>query len=340
MNEKGHVVTWQLTKGTSFSEIETLLSDLKERSPILKTIYIDDCCKLRQKLTSVFGEGISVKLDLFHATQRVTRTLRKTHPLAQQCMLDFRLVFREDGDSEDKRMCATPAAELILTKLNAFVEKWRNVHDNYGRLVFTADTIPATDKLKRHITKGCVSNIPPGAGTNRNEGFHKHIKPHFNRSRMGILLAYALLSVLIYAHNSATKVHGRTVISPLSSCDLKPIGIVPKVKRTQTLQNSSHWEIDVCESVMDMHVVVEVYTKSVKKHNIMKALENMGLCRLTDYVCSFVPYQLGPFATPSSCNLSDKPSDYGLKVVPAPPDGNCFFNAVAINIMAAIGVSV
>ena len=60
----------------------------------------------------------------------------------------------------------------------------------------------------------------------------------------------------------------------------------------------------------------------------------MGLCRLTDYVCSFVPYQLGPFATPASCNLSDKLSDYGLKVAPAPPDGNCFFNAVAINIMA------
>ena len=38
MNEKGHVVTWQLTKGTSFSAIETLLSDLKERSPILKTM--------------------------------------------------------------------------------------------------------------------------------------------------------------------------------------------------------------------------------------------------------------------------------------------------------------
>ena len=152
--------------------------------------------------------------------------------------------------------------------------------------------------------------------------------------------AYALLSVLIYAHNSATKVHGRTVISPLSSCqhvqasDFKPIGIVPKVKRTQTLQNSSHWEIDVCETVMDMHVVVEVYTKSVQKHNIMKALENMGLCRLTDYVSSFVPYQLGPFATPASCNVSDKLSDYGLKVAPAPPDGNCFFNAVAINIMA------
>ena len=46
MNSNGQILTWQLTKGTAFCHIEILLKDLKERSPTIKTVYIDDCCKL------------------------------------------------------------------------------------------------------------------------------------------------------------------------------------------------------------------------------------------------------------------------------------------------------
>lgn len=74
MNGNGQVVTWQLTKGTAFSQVEALLKDLKERSPMIQTVYIDDCCKLRGRIASVFGSDVSVKLDLFHAVQRITNT--------------------------------------------------------------------------------------------------------------------------------------------------------------------------------------------------------------------------------------------------------------------------
>ena len=56
----GKVVAWQLTKGTGFVQIEATLRDLKERSnDTIKTIYIDDCCKLRMKIQSVFGSNES-----------------------------------------------------------------------------------------------------------------------------------------------------------------------------------------------------------------------------------------------------------------------------------------
>ena len=97
-------MTWQLTKGTAFSQVGTLLKDLKERSNSIQTVYIDDCCKLRAKIASVFGDSVSVKLDLFHAVQRITNTLHKRHPLVQQCMQDLQLVFRQDGDSGVARM--------------------------------------------------------------------------------------------------------------------------------------------------------------------------------------------------------------------------------------------
>ena len=166
---------WQFTKGRAFSQVGTLLKDLKERSSSIQTVYIDDCCKLRTKITSVFGDSISLKLDLFHAVQWITNTLHKRHPLVQQCMQDLQLVFRQDGDSGVTRMAATPSPEVILSKMNKFVDKWKDVQGSSTMHVFTSETTPAIDRLKRHISSGCISNIPPGEGTNRNERFHHHI---------------------------------------------------------------------------------------------------------------------------------------------------------------------
>ena len=108
LNKNGQVLTWQLTKGTAFSQIEILLRDLKERASDLTCVYIDECCKLRRKITSILGSGVLVKLDLFHAVKRITSTLRKKHSLTRQCIEDLQLVFRQDGDSGKKRMLATP----------------------------------------------------------------------------------------------------------------------------------------------------------------------------------------------------------------------------------------
>ena len=81
LNSDGKVLTWQLTKGTAFSQIQILLSNLNKRSSTIKTVYIDDCCKLRGKITSLLGMNVSVKLDLFHAVKRITATLNKKHPM-------------------------------------------------------------------------------------------------------------------------------------------------------------------------------------------------------------------------------------------------------------------
>ena len=82
INQEGKVLTWQLTKGTCFSQIGTLLTDLKERGSSLKRVYIDDCCKLRRKIYSIFGNDVLVKLDLFHAVKRITTTLRKKNTIS------------------------------------------------------------------------------------------------------------------------------------------------------------------------------------------------------------------------------------------------------------------
>ena len=57
------------------------------------------------------------------------------------------------------------------------------------------------DECTEERTKGCLSNIPPQAGTNRNENLHRFINPYFRRSRMGIPLALDLLTILFHHHN-------------------------------------------------------------------------------------------------------------------------------------------
>ena len=70
LNEKGQVVAWQLTKGTSFNQVETLLKGLKSRlykqGVVLKAVYVDNCCQVRQKVQNVFG-NVPVKLDLHYS---------------------------------------------------------------------------------------------------------------------------------------------------------------------------------------------------------------------------------------------------------------------------------
>ena len=81
LNEQGHVVAWQLTKGTSFDKVRALLTNLKSRvnntTNGATRFYIDNCCMWSRNLKEVFGENIEVKLDLFHATQRITKKIPK-----------------------------------------------------------------------------------------------------------------------------------------------------------------------------------------------------------------------------------------------------------------------
>lgn len=95
MNDAGKILTWQYTKGITFAEIDMVLKNLKERCQCLSTVYIDDCCKLCNKVQNVFGNDIYVKLDLFHAVQRISRTLVTKCGL---CIQDLTHVFRANGD--------------------------------------------------------------------------------------------------------------------------------------------------------------------------------------------------------------------------------------------------
>jgi len=348
LNDRGQVVTWQLTKSTSISESETLLKNICERSKAsLKTIYIDNCCNLRNKIKAIFGADVEVKLDLFHAVQRISKTLPKRHSLTRQCLRDLTLVFRSDGDVEDRRKSATPSSEIISSKLQAFKQKWKGIKDTTGSELFRSETFVALDNIEVHIIKGCLSNIPPGGGTNKNERFHQHLNSFFHRSKIGILLAYALLTVIIHAHNTVTKIGGKSVSRPITAGPLRktehsvinnihPVGVIPK----KNTQNLDHWEIDISESTLDLDLISLVLIQALKKLDFKRCLCKMGMATLGKAVCKFKEFQsFSTAVTDNQCTaLDDLLKSYGLMSQTIAKDGNCFFKAIAANILYDINL--
>lgn len=140
LNELGEVVAWTLTKSTTFSEIEDLLVDLQKRNSLMGNtvdlVCVDDCCRVHNKYINIFPNAA----------------------LYNQVTKEFVQVLRDDDDQG--KMCHknTPAKEKIERNLNSFVNRWSNIPDN----PLANATFVEIIKLREHIKKGCLSDIPPG----------------------------------------------------------------------------------------------------------------------------------------------------------------------------------
>ena len=178
--------------------MKELLIGVKQRTPTGVIIMADNSCNIKRKLVEIFTENVSIKLDLFHA---VTKTMPKRHPFYSLCVADLRLVFRHPEDLSYQQKQSTPAPGVILERMDIFLKKWELCNYNDWKII-NEDTLKEIKSLKNHITKGCLSQLPVGAGTNRNERLHRHIKPHFSCTRLGLPMALALMTVVLYQHNS------------------------------------------------------------------------------------------------------------------------------------------
>ena len=224
LNNKGKIIAWQLTKTTSLDEVTPMLTGVSERlgeagaSP--KIVCVDNCCTVRNKLQHLFGDSTKVYLDIFHAAQRILKHMPKRHPLYSHCKYDISMIFRDPKDRSAKRQMNTPEPRLLLDNVNQFVKKWENAEMN-GWYILNENVVNELCQLKVHIERGCLSGIPPGCGTNKNENLHRMVNPFFSRCRMGLPLALALLTILFHKHNQKLSsnpkselpiLHARTVI--------------------------------------------------------------------------------------------------------------------------------
>ena len=224
LNEKHEVVTWKLTKREQFDLIRSLLEQLRDRPNLnakdIKFFIIDNCCTWRAKIQEVFGEDTKIYLDLFHATQRLTKTIVKIHNFQANCKHDCSMLFRCDDDKGPERLKATPPKEVLLANLDRFAAKWRHISDTSSEEpLFRESFEKEVANLKKHIMQGCLSDIPPGYSTSINESLHQKINQFFSGAKMGPELAMALLTVFFYSWNSRrrNKINGNSIVEPLTS---------------------------------------------------------------------------------------------------------------------------
>ena len=200
----GQVVTWKLTPGLAFDNVEDTLVQLKQRLTAqgknLKEFYIDNCCSWRNKLQHVFGNEVLVYLDIFHAVKRVAEKIPKRHPLRAECMQDLRMVFRDPADRGKERHMETPSPGVLQNNMDIFLQRWKNAEYD-GKKVLKATALKQIANIQVHMKKGCLSGIKPGRGTNRNENLHKNLNSIMSASKYGVEYAYALLSLCFFRHN-------------------------------------------------------------------------------------------------------------------------------------------
>ena len=211
LNEKGQVLTWRLTRGTSFEKVKSTIQNLKKRLDSngikVTSIYIDNCCQWRNLLQNVFGEEVCVKLDLFHAVQRIVSKIPKRgkkgsviKDLRRRLKDELKLVFRDPSDLGKVRTKSTPSKQTLMENLEQFFTKWNGVESD-GEEILTQAAKKEIENLKKHIENGCLCSIPVSCGSNRNEALHKSLKKNISRQRLGIRLALAPLGVFFFMWN-------------------------------------------------------------------------------------------------------------------------------------------
>ena len=91
--------------------------------------------------TVVFGEAVAIKLDLFHAIQRITKKTSKRHSLFNDFVASLKHIFRNPSDLGDVRQLSTPGPETLESNLNAFVRPWSDVKSHDGKFILTPQVL-------------------------------------------------------------------------------------------------------------------------------------------------------------------------------------------------------
>ena len=205
MNCEGQVLDFRMVASRSFEAVQAMLQDVNHRGKGsgsgVETVIVDNCCQWAAKLREVFGPTVHIKLDLFHAVQRLTKAMCHQHKDYHRATADLRLCFRETGDADHERRRPTSAPDVMRTKLLQFQQRWSTLDDEATPLL-KADFNEDLQRLLVHVQRGCLAGIPPGWGTSRNERLHRLLNNSAaNVPRIGPELMDSLLTVIFYAWN-------------------------------------------------------------------------------------------------------------------------------------------
>jgi len=256
----------------------------------------------------------------------------------------------------------TPASSVLLNNIENFVMKWQAAEHEDCKIL-TDKVMGQIDALKSHVRRDCLSNIECCGGTNLNEALHCTINPHFKHvGRIGLPLAFALLSILFYNYNIRRMPKDDIMskdITCLASSNLSVLssrfGIIQKEENAfQTVITSNIDAMIDCDENLTFQVEEGISTTKVEqiiKNSLCSAAIANNLQKLSGKSPIFSQYMMPfmsevPYLYFHSLNnntseviaqhnkrLTNVLKGWDVSKHPMKGDGNCCFNAVAFSII-------
>lgn len=313
------------------------------RGKKIESVYVDNCCHVSKKLKLIFGPDVNVKLDLFHAVQRVLRTVSNRHPLYSRFLKELRHCFRQSGDNIKERTMNTPSATEISNNLKSLNSRWDILTYKEKRLL-NSKTQKEINNLIIHAEKGCLSDIPPGAGTAKNENLHGHINKFLYRKRIGIKLAFALFTKAFAKRNENihSDIYEGTIVTEQFGFQRKETSKVTK-KEIKPVKEFTTYEIS--DMIRTAENELAILTCSEEDNNLtyLTILHKCFIIWLfylslrNTKLHDLMNVRSIPFLFNAKPAMSDGNSDVdtvlnlnGFQMQRVNGDGNCFFSSVLL----------
>lgn len=99
-------------------------------------------------------------------------------------------------------MKSTPGPDVILSRINKFIVKWKS-HNLNSVFLWTSKTDKAISNLIVHVKKGCLSGLLPSDSTSPNESIHGRLHRVFPRTDVGVVLAYGITTSWAHRYNAS-----------------------------------------------------------------------------------------------------------------------------------------
>ena len=152
-------------------------------------VLTDCCCHDRKLIHSIFGNSVIVSLDLFHAIQRMTRTLPCFEVGVAEQRQALTWCFHEPVKAGQR--CSLRPTSEIIRNLDAWLEMFEP----------SEETQHQTRNLVHHLIDGCLDN--PDRGTTLNECIHRWLRARAHRHQISVEIGRALIAMFLHEWNFA-----------------------------------------------------------------------------------------------------------------------------------------
>lgn len=145
----GVPVAMRYTDTKSPEDIKTLHEYLERQLPV-KLILSDQCCTDKNWLLKIHPNAV-IKLDLWHAYDRVVKGIAKKQPYRREALNDLKMIFYIDGEKHNKKTETIP-----IIRAN-FLE-WEKKYNYLNSKLLSSQEFKKQKKwILSHINKGCLS---------------------------------------------------------------------------------------------------------------------------------------------------------------------------------------